>query len=87
MTITNFLNFQPELVMLDGALVLFVITLGESRGKQAKAAALVISFAAIGACAFCLRQEGDLFSGAYRIDLFSQVLKVVFAQSRPEKEK
>jgi NADH-quinone oxidoreductase subunit N len=76
---TNFLNFLPELVILTGALVLFVITLGESRGKQAKTAALVLSFLVIGVCVFCLGQQGDLFSGAYRVDLFSQVLKLVFA--------
>jgi len=76
---TKLLTFLPELVLLTGALVLFVITLGESRGRQARSAALITSFAAIIAGLFCLGQEGTLFSGAYRVDLFSQGLKLVFA--------
>ena len=31
------------------------------------------------ACVFCLGQEAVLFDGAYRVDAFSQVLKLVFA--------
>jgi NADH-quinone oxidoreductase subunit N len=73
------MNFLPELVMLAGALALFVITLGEGRVKAARAAALAISLAAIAAAVLCLNQEGTLFCGAYRVDLFSQVLKLVLA--------
>jgi NADH-quinone oxidoreductase subunit N len=76
---TTLASFLPELVLLCGALVLFVITLGESRGRQARAAALGISFAAIVACVACMFQQATLFSGAYRVDLFSQTLKLVFA--------
>lgn len=72
-------TFLPELVLLAGALVLFVITLGESRARQARTAALATALAAIVASILCLGQQGDLFDGAYRVDLFSQVLKVVFA--------
>lgn len=71
--------FLPELVLLIGALVLFVITLGEGRTAQARFTALLVSFVTIIACGFGLWQEATLFSGAYRVDLFSQVLKVVFA--------
>jgi NADH-quinone oxidoreductase subunit N len=76
---TTPLSFLPELVLLCGALVLFVITLGEARGRAARAAAFCISFAAILACALCLGQKASLFSGAYSVDLFSQMLKLVFA--------
>lgn len=76
---STFLAFLPELVLLLGGLVLFVITLGESRTGQARAAALVTAAAVIIASVACLGQTGTLFSGAYRVDLFSQVLKVVFA--------
>jgi len=71
--------FLPELVLLCGALVVFLITLGESRVGQARAAAVITSVGAIIACVFCLGQQATLFSGAYRVDLFSQVLKLVFA--------
>lgn len=76
---TSLLAFRPELVLLLGALVIFVITLGEGRARQARAAALLTSFAAILASVACLGQEATLFDGAYRVDLFSQVLKLVFA--------
>jgi NADH-quinone oxidoreductase subunit N len=70
--------FLPELVLLLGALALFVVTLGESRGQQARTVALLTSFAAILTSALCLGQRAELFSGAYQVDLFSQVLKLAF---------
>ena len=71
--------FLPELVLLTGALVLFVISLGESRFEQARLAAIATALAAILAGVFCLGQEAVLFDGAYRVDAFSQILKLVFA--------
>ena len=71
--------FFPELILMAGALVLFFICLGESRARQARNAAFVVSIATIAACALCLRQQAVLFDGAYRVDLFSQILKLVFA--------
>ncbi len=71
--------FLPELILLIGALVLFVISLGNFRVTQARITALVIAVAAIIGAAVSLGQEGVLFSGAYRVDLFSQWLKLAFA--------
>ncbi len=71
--------FLPELILLAGALALFVICLGESRAGQARLAALATALATTVACAFCLGQEAVLFDGAYRVDLFSQALKLVLA--------
>ncbi len=71
--------FLPELVLLLGALVLFFITLGQSRVKAARTAAVFTALAAIVAAIACLSQQGTLFDGAYRVDLFSQGLKLVFA--------
>ena len=79
MTSSPLMAFLPELVLLVGALVVFVITLGESRVRQVRAAALITSLATIVACLVCLGQDATLFSGAYRVDQFSQVLKLVFA--------
>jgi NADH-quinone oxidoreductase subunit N len=69
--------FLPELVLLLGALVLFVISLGESRTQQARRAALAAALAAIITTALCWGQQAVLFDGAYRVDLFSQILKFV----------
>jgi len=76
---SNVLPFLPELVLLLGSLILFVVTLGESRGQQARAVAFGTSIAAILAALVSLGEQGTLFDGAYRVDLFSQFLKVVFA--------
>ena len=75
----SLVSFLPELVLLCGALAIFVITLGESRAREARAAALVTAFGAIVASALCLNQTAILFNGAYQVDLFSQVLKLAFA--------
>ncbi len=79
MTSFHLTAFLPELVLLLGALVIFFTTLGKSRVEEARTAAFVTALAAVLASAFCLGQEGTLFDGAYRVDLFSQVLKLVFA--------
>lgn len=79
MTSCNYMAFLPELVLLAGALGLFVVSLGEHRGVQARAGALLTAIAAILACAVSMGQEATLFDGAYRVDLFSQVLKLSFA--------
>jgi len=71
--------FLPELVLLTGALLIFCITLGPSSAKQAKTAALITSLVAILCSLFCLGQQTTLFEGAYRVDLFSQMLKLIFA--------
>ncbi len=79
MTSQSILAFLPELIVLCGALGLFVITLGDSQSGRARTAALATALAAILAGLIALGQQGELFSGAYRVDLFSQVLKLVFA--------
>jgi NADH-quinone oxidoreductase subunit N len=71
--------FLPELVVLAGALVLFCISLGHGLSRQAKAAALATAVGALVASIACIGQNATLFDGAYRVDLFSQGLKVVFA--------
>jgi NADH-quinone oxidoreductase subunit N len=71
--------FLPEFVLLLGALALFVVALGEARTALARKFAVVTAFATILAALLALGQESTIFSGAYRVDLFSQVLKLVFA--------
>lgn len=71
--------FLPELLLLLGSLVLFVITLGNSKENLARRTAIVFSLALLGSSFVCLGQEAVLFSGAYRIDAFSQLLKLVLS--------
>jgi len=76
---TFVLAFLPELVLLVGALGLFVVALGESQQKLARTISLLVAFATLGAAAVSLHQQADLFSGAYRVDEFSQLLKLILA--------
>jgi NADH-quinone oxidoreductase subunit N len=71
--------FLPELVLLFGALALFFVSLGESRTQLAKRVAMLTALSVILASVLSLGQQSTLFDGAYRVDLFSQALKLVFA--------
>ena len=71
--------FFPEVVLLAGALGLFVVTLGASQGKAARAGAIFVALVALGASIVALPQSAVLFDGAYRVDAFSQWLKIVIS--------
>jgi NADH-quinone oxidoreductase subunit N len=73
------LLFAPELVLLSGGLIMFILSLIGSSGKQTRKAALGVGFAAILVCLLSINQHGELFYQAYRIDLFSQVFKLAIA--------
>ena len=79
MTLAHIMAFLPELTLLSGALALFFVALGESRTRLAKLVALATAVLAVVASIACLGQTETLFDGAYRVDLFSQGLKLVFA--------
>jgi NADH-quinone oxidoreductase subunit N len=79
MTPAHLLAFLPELVLLTGALVGFVGCLGNSRATLAKRVAFTTAVAAIVASLLSFSENAALFDGAYRVDLFSQSLKLVFA--------
>lgn len=74
---TSLVAFLPELVLLLGALVLFLLTLSDAQGRSARRTALGVAAAAVVASVICLREHAVLFSGAYRVDGFSQLLKLV----------
>ncbi len=72
---TFILTFLPELVLLFGALALFGLTISDRFGGKARSVALVIGVLATLSAAGTLGASGTLFSGAYRVDAFSQILK------------
>ena len=76
---SSFPAFLPELVLLAGALGLFVIALGEDRVRDARAVTCLTGGALLLACLATLGQSAVLFDGAYRVDLFSQLLKATLA--------
>jgi NADH-quinone oxidoreductase subunit N len=78
MTPFTLMAFLPELVLLGGALVLFLVCLGDMRLTLARRVAHVTAGAATVAALLTLGQDApNLFDGAYRVDLFSQILKLV----------
>ena len=85
MTSPFLLAFLPELVLLAGALGLFAVTLGESRGRAARNAALGLAGAVILASALALGARAELFSGAYRVDAFSQLVYEPTSYERAKK--
>lgn len=71
--------FLPELILMAGALALFILSLDPRLGRWATPAGYATAIATVLACATCLNQQGTLFDGAYRVDAFSQWLKLVLA--------
>jgi NADH-quinone oxidoreductase subunit N len=69
--------FFPELFLLLSCLVIFLLTLGKMSSSTVRSITAALSIIAFLICAGSLRLEGDLFFNAYRVDLFSQLFKLV----------
>ena len=72
-----FLAFLPELILAAGALGLFFVCLGTHRESWGWWIALATGLAALAAVAAASGVRETLFDGAYRVDGFSQSLKLV----------
>lgn len=75
----NFTLFLPELYFLILALVFFLLSLGRESAGRDQGIALFLS--AVGVClaALVLNERGEMFYHAYRVDLFSQIFKLVIS--------
>lgn len=71
--------FAPELVLLLGGLALFLASAVKGCARSAKKLALGVSLATLVVSCLCLTEQGTLFYDAYKIDLFSQLAKLVIA--------
>jgi NADH-quinone oxidoreductase subunit N len=69
--------FAPELFLLIGSLLLFLISLGGSSGKTARTLAIIIALVNVVLCLGSFTQQGSLFYGAYKVDMFSQLFKLM----------
>ncbi len=78
MSAPHFMAFLPELVLLAGALVLFVLCVVPTRLALARGVALATAIGATGATLLVFGSTATLFDGAYQVDRFSQTLKLVF---------
>ena len=69
--------FFPELFLLLSCLVIFLLTLGRMSSSTVRSITAALSIIAFLICGASLRLEGDLFYNVYRIDLFSQLFKLL----------
>ena len=67
----------PELALSIACLILFFCTLGRMRGETLHTLTVALSILSLGAALFACGQEGTLFFDTYRIDLLSQLFKVM----------
>ena len=72
--------FYPELYYFAAALIFLFLSLAkQSNPRRAYNTALVLTLLGVAICLASVRQQGDLFFQAYRVDLFSQVFKVALS--------
>jgi NADH-quinone oxidoreductase subunit N len=71
--------FVPELWVLIGSLVLFLVSIFNGNGKTARFWAGLIAIVNIVLTSITLLGEGQLFFDAYKVDLFSQLFKLLVA--------
>lgn len=69
----------PELFLLFGVLLLLNLSVAGVGGAKARMAALLIAIGTVVLTVFCLNQEGTIFFGAYKVDFFSQIIKLILS--------
>lgn len=69
----------PELAIIAGSLVAFALSLGSGRGRLAAGATALSALVSLALSVATMGAQAELFSGAYRVDLFSQLFKVFVA--------
>ncbi|MFW2366223.1 MAG: NADH-quinone oxidoreductase subunit N [Desulforhopalus sp.] len=71
--------FLPELTLLGAGLILFIYSLGKPSSGKVKNVAIIVASLTFLASLITVRSEGTLFFGAYQVDFFSQVFKVLIS--------
>lgn len=75
----NPMLFLPEIFFLAVALIFFLLSLGRPSPERDQSVALLLSVVGVFMVVVALREQGDLFYKAYRVDLFSQVFKLILS--------
>ena len=76
----NWMLFSPELYFFLTAMVfLFLSMVKRDDSRRDYLAALLLTAIGVVVCLASVQVQGDLFRGAYRVDLFSQVFKVILS--------
>lgn len=69
--------FLPELILLLGALAIFLVSLGTPTVDTIRKVTIGIATLVVGATLLSLKQEGSLFFDSYRVDFYSQLFKLL----------
>jgi NADH-quinone oxidoreductase subunit N len=73
--------FLPELSLLGTGLLFFFFSLGAHTSGTIRNAAILLSAITLAAALATVNVSGELFYGAYKVDLFSQVFKILIAMA------
>ncbi len=73
--------FLPELVLILMVVVLFFASLGNIKGGSLQGITLVFAAMATLAAVATFNQQGLMFYEAYRVDVFSQIFKIIITGS------
>jgi NADH-quinone oxidoreductase subunit N len=71
----NAMVFLPELAVMGMAAVMFMLSMAKPNARRDFNVALLLSAVVVAAAVTSLKQEGLLFFGTYRVDIFSQIFK------------
>jgi len=71
--------FLPELTLLLGALAIFLVSLGTPAIETIRKLTIIIAVLTLAATLLSLKQEGTIFFDSYRVDLYSQLFKLLIA--------
>lgn len=71
--------FLPELILLFGALAMFLVSLGNPTATVIRNLSLGICSLLLIVTLVCIKQDGSLFFDSYRVDFFSQLFKCLIA--------
>lgn len=71
--------FLPELTLLGAGLVFFVLSLGNHAGDTIRNVAITLFAVTLAASLATYNISGELFYGAFKVDMFSQVFKILIA--------
>lgn len=73
------MQFLPELALLGAGFVIFLVSLGKTDANKIKTVAIGLGTVVFAATLISFGAKGNLFYDSYKIDLYSQVFKVLIA--------
>lgn len=73
------MQFLPELTLLGAGLILFLVSLGKTDATKMKSIAIVLGSAVFAATILSYGEQGSLFYGSYKVDLYSQIFKTLIS--------